>query len=81
MSNPYMHQHEPFGGGGRGIRTPGGCNTSMVFKTIAIVRSAIPPPISVKGRSTCNDLPVASIIQGEVAESGRRRSPAKGVRA
>ena len=31
-------------GGGRGIRTPGTREGPTVFKTVAIVRSAIPPP-------------------------------------
>ena len=30
-------------GGGRGIRTPGGREPTVVFKTTALVRSAIPP--------------------------------------
>lgn len=30
-------------GGGRGIRTPGRCNPTTVFKTVAFGRSAIPP--------------------------------------
>ena len=34
---------ELVGGGGRGIRTPGDREASTVFKTVAFVRSAIPP--------------------------------------
>ena len=30
-------------GGGRGIRTPGGREPTAVFKTAALVHSAIPP--------------------------------------
>jgi hypothetical protein len=30
-------------GGGRGIRTPGDLAATTVFKTVAIVHSAIPP--------------------------------------
>ena len=32
-----------FSGGGRGIRTPGDLAATTVFKTVAIVHSAIPP--------------------------------------
>ncbi len=32
-----------YSGGGRGIRTPGGCEPTAVFKTAALSRSAIPP--------------------------------------
>ena len=36
----------PLLGGGRGIRTPGGRKPTAVFKTAALVHSAIPPLIS-----------------------------------
>jgi hypothetical protein len=36
----------PLQGGGRGIRTPGGRKPTAVFKTAALVHSAIPPLIS-----------------------------------
>ncbi len=34
-------------GGERGIRTPGTREGPTVFKTVAIVRSAIPPPVRI----------------------------------
>ena len=34
---------DSFYGGGRGIRTPGDITATVVFKTTAFVRSAIPP--------------------------------------
>src|SRR5262245_7192317 len=37
----YSHQY----GGGGGIRTPEGCNTLTVFKTVAIDHSATPPAL------------------------------------
>jgi hypothetical protein len=37
-------------GGGRGIRTPGDLSATTVFKTVAIVHSAIPPVVKILSR-------------------------------
>jgi hypothetical protein len=45
-NQPLWHLPEFYwccSGGGRGIRTPGDLAASTVFKTVAIVHSAIPP--------------------------------------